>query len=142
MKGLEEIYSGRQLIAIIFRKNIKFSGIKFFTDPKNPFQVGVHSRKKGLKLNPHIHKLDQPIIIKEIQEILFIQKGKIKIELFSPSKKLLVKKILKTGDSILLLRGGHGVEFLEDSKIFELKQGPYPGSHAAKILLKSYDKRS
>lgn len=133
MKGLEKVYSGKKLIAIIFRKSIKVSNLKFFTDKKNPFQIGIHNRKKGIKLDPHFHKLEKPLIIKEIQEILFIQRGKIRIELYSSAMKLLSRKILKAGDNILLISGGHGVEFMEDSVIYEVKQGPYPGSKVAKI---------
>ena len=35
--------------------------------------------------------------------------------------------MLKTGDIILLAQGGHGFEFLEESEIIEVKQGPYAG---------------
>ena len=35
--------------------------------------------------------------------------------------------ILNSGDTVLLLTGGHGFNLLEDSKIIEVKQGPYGG---------------
>ena len=132
MMSEEKIYSGKKLVAIIFRKDIKVSGLKFFTDSRNPFQIGIHNRPKGLKLKPHFHKLEKPLVIDTIQEILMVQKGKIKVSLFSTSAKMLAQKILKAGDSILLISGGHGVEFLNQSIIFEIKQGPYPGSKVAK----------
>jgi len=135
MNGVEDIYSGKQLIAKIFRKNVKVSGVKFFTPLSNSFQVGIHQRPKGLKLSPHVHKLDQLLKIKTIQEILFVQEGKIKITFYTKKGKLITSKILGTSDSILLIAGGHGVEFLTDSRVFEVKQGPYPGSQNAKIYL-------
>ncbi len=40
-------------------------------------------------------------------------------------KKYLKSKILKKGDVILLVNGGHGFEMLEKTEIIEIKQGPY-----------------
>jgi hypothetical protein len=37
----------------------------------------------------------------------------------------LSSEILTTGDVVLLSRGGHGFEMLEESEIIEVKQGPY-----------------
>lgn len=132
MSDVENIQSGKKLIAVVIRNNIKVSGVKFFTASKNPFQIGIHQRPKGLTLAPHVHKLDRPLIINTIQEILLVQKGKIKITFYTTKGKLITVKILDLGDSVLLMDGGHGVEFLEDSRVFEVKQGPYPGSQFAK----------
>ena len=37
--------------------------------------------------------------------------------------------ILKAGDVILLIKGGHGFEVLEELEMIEVKQGPYAGDH-------------
>lgn len=136
MRGVEEIRNGKKLLAIVFRKNITVDGVKFLTDEQNPFQIGVHQRKKGVSLNAHIHKITKPLKIKTIQEVLYIQRGKILVTLYTKSGKVIVKKQLLENDSILLLDVGHGVEFLEDSRIFQVKQGPYLGTVHAKIYLK------
>lgn len=135
MKNTEKILYGKTLIAIIFRKNIKVEGVKFLTDETNPFQVGIHNRQKGVHLAPHVHRLDKPLIINSVQEILYIVEGKIRISLYSTNGKKIVTKILSSGDSILLVSGGHGLDFIENSRIFEIKQGPYPGSDHAKAFL-------
>jgi hypothetical protein len=59
-------------IAMIFKNSIPIDGVKFFTSENNPFQIGIHSRKKGVKLAPHIHLLDKPLTITTIQEVLFV----------------------------------------------------------------------
>ena len=128
MVGLEEINQKGKSLAIIFRNYIRVKGTKFFTEHINPFQVGIQYRKKGDHVIPHTHKINSPIIVNEIQEILFIQKGKIRLTLYSEKKEIIARKILTSGDAVLLLRGPHHVDFLEDTKIFELKQGPYPGA--------------
>lgn len=132
MKGIENVFSAKKLIAVIYRNYIIVDGVRFFTEATNPFQIGIHVRPKGVLLPPHVHKLPHALKIESIQEILYIIKGKIKINLYDTDGKFIISKILETGDSVLLVDGGHGLEFLENSRIYEVKQGPYPGSLKAK----------
>ncbi len=136
MKGVEKVFSKDKLVAVIYRSNIPVKGVKFLTGDGNPLQVGIHQREKGVRLSPHIHKLDNPITINSIQEILYVVEGKIKVTLYNDKGIVLKTKLLGRGDSILFVSGGHGVDFLESSRIFEVKQGPYPGVTHAKIFLK------
>jgi hypothetical protein len=122
-------------IAIILRHDIDVDGIRFFTEPENAFQVGLHHRSKGLVLPPHIHKIQKSITVKEIQEVLLILSGSIRLTLYSRDGNVLGKRILKTNDGVLLMREGHKIEYLEETRMFEVKQGPYPGSKNAKIYL-------
>ena len=122
-------------VAIIFRGNMDVDGIQFFTEPDNAFQVGFHNRPKGLVLPPHVHKMEHPIVINEIQEVLMVLSGSIRLTLLSHDGKMLATRILKTNDSVLLIREGHQIEYLEETRMFEVKQGPYPGSKNAKIYL-------
>jgi hypothetical protein len=122
-------------VAIIFRGDIDVDGIQFFTEPENAFQVGFHHRQKGVVLAPHVHKIEHPIVIDEIQEILFILSGSILLTLYTHDGKEIGKRILKANDSVLLLREGHQIEYLEETRMFEVKQGPYPGAKNAKIYL-------
>ena len=132
-KGIEEVHHNHKPIAIILRADVTVSGIKFFTPLSNFFQVGLHNREKGVRIHPHVHKLPKPITVTAMQELLLIQSGKIRLTLFTAGGKKLGKKILRTGDSVLLLSGGHGVDFLESTRMFEIKQGPYPGEASAKL---------
>jgi hypothetical protein len=122
-------------IAMIFPHSLAVDGVKFFTSEYNPFQIGIHSRKKGVVLAPHVHLLEKPLTISTIQEILFVTSGKIVVSLYEIDGTEITKVTLSSGDAILFISGGHGVEFLEDSKIFEIKQGPYPGTTHAKLYL-------
>ena len=42
-------------------------------------------------------------------------------------QKYLESRTIESGDVILLIKGGHGFEVLEDLEMFEVKQGPYAG---------------
>jgi hypothetical protein len=124
-------------VAIIIRGDVKVDNLEFFTEPDNFLQVGLHQRPKGMVLEPHVHKMEKPVIITEIQEVLLILSGSIKLSCFTSDGIFLDSRILKTNDSVVLLREGHQIEYLEETRMFEVKQGPYPGFKNAKIYLKN-----
>jgi len=59
--------------------------------------------------------------------VLFIKKGKVKIDFFDDDRKPIDTITVQTGDVILLASGGHGFEMLEDTEMIEVKQGPFAG---------------
>ena len=121
---IEKIEINKELYAIIIRSNYKGDGIEFFTPEDFSQQLAYMRRPKGYRIQPHIHKK----INKQInftQEVLFIKSGKLKVDFFDEKKKYLQSNILEKGDIILLSKGGHGFEIIEDSEIIEVKQGPY-----------------
>jgi len=140
MNGVENVYSAKKLIAVVYRNYIKVDGVRFYTEATNAFQIGLHDRLKGVLLPPHIHKVLNTFKIESIQEVLYVIKGKVKISFYSRNGKFISIKVLEVGDSVLLMDGGHGLEFMDNSRIFEVKQGPYPGSQSAKIYIKEKSK--
>ena len=121
---IEKIEINKVLYAIIIRSNYKGDGIEFFTPEDFSQQLAYMRRPKGYIIQPHIHKK----INKQInftQEVLFIKSGKLKVDFLMKKKKYLQSNILEKGDIILLSKGGHGFEIIEESEIIEVKQGPY-----------------
>lgn len=133
MVRVQKIKYKNRVLAIVLRGVFSIKKLRFLNSPSDLFQLGIHQRKKGEIFNPHLHlPPKKPFIIDRISEFLYLKKGKIKIDLYSLSKKKVKTLILKKGDSILLLEGGHGIKILETAKIIEIKQGPYPGPEKAK----------
>lgn len=126
---LEIIRSGKgSIIAIILRRRLRPKEITFYTPPEFSQQLGLLRHKKGYFIRPHQHK----ILHREVaitQEVLHIRRGKIKVLLYDEDRRHIATRILKTGDSILLAAGGHGVKVLKETLMLEVKQGPYPGSN-------------
>ncbi len=133
MKGVEKITHQGKEIAIIFRKNISVSGIQFFTDEKNPLQVGFHHKKAKVSLVPHEHIIKKTPHISSIQELLYIQKGFIRITFYTKNRTVIKRKTLREQDSILILGGIHGVDMSAGTKILEVKQGPYSSFENRKV---------
>ena len=125
--SIEEIYNNEVLLALIVRSSFKQEGIKFFTPNEFSQQLGYMNRKSGYEISPHVHK---PVkrTIDYTKEVLFIKKGKVKIDFYDENKNYIESRILLSGDVILLSKGGHGFLMLEDTEMIEVKQGPYSKS--------------
>ena len=86
------------------------------------------NRPKGYKVIPHIHN---PVHRNTVgtQEVLFIKKGKIRIDFYSYEQDYIDSRTLSEGDAILLVGAGHGIDVLEPAIIIEVKNGPFiPGA--------------
>jgi len=123
---IEKIEHKAYVIAIIVRGNYKKEGVSFFTPNDFSQQLAYMSHAKGKTIQPHIHNpVSRNVFF--TQEVLFIKKGKLKVDFYDNEKKYLESRVLDGGDVILLASGGHGFEVLEDVEMFEVKQGPYAG---------------
>ena len=123
---IQYITNNNLLLSIIVRHKFQKNGIEFFTPPEFSQQLAYMKRPKDYIIPPHIHN---PISreVQWTQEVLFVKKGKVRVDFYDENKNYLKSTILETGDIILLAHGGHGFEMLEDTEIIEVKQGPYAG---------------
>ena len=103
-------------------------GLNFFSQDSDFIQAGVWGYNAGKELKAHIHNP----VVREVawtQELLFVRTGKIRARVYDTSEKKVAELIVSAGDLILLLRGGHGYEILEDgTQVLEVKNGPYVGA--------------
>lgn len=122
-----------EIIALIVKKQ-NVESVNFVTPEDFPLQLGISKYKKNSKIKPHIHKKIKRVI--EItQEVVYIEKGKVVVNFYDSEGKKLSSEILESGDIVFFVQGGHGFEILEDTKIIEVKQGPYLGVESEKIFL-------
>ena len=100
-------------------------GVSFYTSDDNSLQFGQHSYKQGKIIKPHRHQTVKVEFFDSPQEVLYIEKGKVRVFFYSDDDKQFDQRDISTGDTILLKQGGHSFEFLEETKMLEVKQGPY-----------------
>jgi hypothetical protein len=123
---IEKVIINHEIAAIIIPYTYSGGGTTFFTPNSFSQQLAFIQRNCGEKIQEHIHNLCAREI-QYTQETLFIKKGKLKVNFYNNENKFITCRILQTGDVILLASGGHGFEFLEDTEMIEVKQGPYCG---------------
>ena len=122
-----KIRDGAAELAIVVRASDWEPGLQFVSAPEDFQQVGAWWYDKGKTLQPHIH-LEAHRRASHTQEVLFVVQGKVRATVFSEDRKPVEVVELGQGDAMVLLRGGHGYEILEDdTKVIEIKNGPYPG---------------
>lgn len=123
---IDKVVKADKLLAIIIRRDYSKDGIEFFTPDEFSQQLAYMNRPAGYKISPHVHNKVQREVF-YTQEVLFVKKGKVKIDFFDDDRNCIDTRILETGDVILLASGGHGFEMLEPTEMIEVKQGPFAG---------------
>ena len=123
---IEEIKFNNEILAIIIDNKFSEEGISFFTPDDFSQQFAFMKHPKGKEILPHVHN---PVKreVHYTKEVLFIKRGKLRVDFYDDFKNYLESRILSAGDVILLSSGGHGFIVLEDLEMFEVKQGPYAG---------------
>jgi len=131
---LEYVRHKNATVAIILRKEFSKEGACFFTTNEDTFQFGVLQYEKDKNIQAHKHiRIKREIDV--VCEVLFIQTGKVEVTFYDGSDKKITSVILNAGDTILMKDYGHGFKLLENSKIIEVKQGPYLGKDKDKEYL-------
>jgi len=123
---IEQITHNTLLLAIIIRADYNEAGIHFFTPNEFSQQLAFMRHPAGKEIEPHVHNA----VAREVhftKEVLFIRKGKLRVDFYTNEQEYIESRILQTGDAILLSEGGHGFEILEETEMLEVKQGPYAG---------------
>jgi mannose-6-phosphate isomerase-like protein (cupin superfamily) len=123
---IKQITYHDKFIAFIISSRFHQSGVNFITPHDFPQQLAYISRPTGETIQPHIHN-SIPRRVDHTQEVLFIRKGRLRVDFYNNQQKYLESCIVESGDVVFLVDGGHGFEILEDLEMIEVKQGPYIG---------------
>ena len=116
------------LLALIIPSDFAEPGIHFVTPPDFSQQLAFMRHPSGKTIQAHVHNPVQRDV-HLTQEVLFIKRGKLRVDFYTGERQYLESRILEAGDVILLASGGHGFEVLEEVQMVEVKQGPYAGDH-------------
>ena len=126
MDAIEEIKHKGEILALIVRDEYSKPGISFFTPNELSQQLAYMRHRTGKIIDAHFHN-PIPRTVTYTQETLFIKRGRLRVDFYDNEQAYLQSRELKAGDVILLIKGGHGFEVLEDLEMIEVKQGPYAG---------------
>jgi hypothetical protein len=113
-------------LAYIVRAGVAPAKTRFVTPSDSNFQVGFIVYPAGGEIQRHLHKPLRREIV-GTAEALLIRSGSCAVDVFSDERVLVRSELLRAGDLIVFLAGGHGFRLLEDCVMLEIKQGPYSG---------------
>jgi len=119
---MEKIYHHKILLGILVKKF--FLGAKAITSNREPLQVVALKRKKGEAAKPHLHA-NYPRKVVKTQSCFIVIKGKIKVDVYNNQKKFIKSLSLGAGDFYISLAGGHGIKYLTNAEVIEIKNGPF-----------------
>ena len=127
-EGVEEVYAGRALIALVVRLQHEPEQTEFLTTKDMSQQVGFICNPAGAMIAPHVHNPVRRTIV-GTSEAIFVRRGRVRLDLYDEDRRLVTSRALDAGDLVFLVSGGHGFEILEDAVLLEVKQGPYLGEN-------------
>jgi len=131
---IEDIYSNNILIGQKY--NLNDVNETIFPTPENDtFQFGVGVAKNEKILVPHMHKRVERTI-DTTSEFLYVLNGEMVIDVYDEKEIFVKKVILNDNECLLQFIGGHAITLKENTKYFEIKQGPYYGRDFDKYNLK------
>ena len=126
MEKFQLIRKKEKLLAMIIKNDYVCEWVDFITPDEYSQQVAYMHHPAGKVIDAHVHNLVHRNIVLT-QEVLFIKKGKLRVDFYDDYEDYLESVILEAGDVILLVSGGHGFKILEETEMIEVKQGPYSG---------------
>lgn len=123
---MEIIKKKNKILAYIIRDEYECEGVDFITPGDYSQQVAYMHHPAGKVIDAHVHNpVHRSVMF--TQEVLFIKRGKLRVDFYDEYEDYLESRILGCGDVLLLVSGGHGFKALEELEMIEVKQGPYSG---------------
>lgn len=127
MANLVEIIThNAEEVAYILRADVTPDSTTFLTPGTLGQEMGLIVYGAGQFIQPHAH-LPVTRQVNGTTECVIVRKGRCIVDFYDDARHLILSRELALGDVVLLLGGGHGFRMLEDTVLFEVKQGPYMG---------------
>ncbi|HLD34192.1 MAG TPA: hypothetical protein VJB66_05670 [Candidatus Nanoarchaeia archaeon] len=132
MNNIEKIIYDGNVLAIVVRHDFVPDKLSFPTPENFALQLGIHHRQKNDTVEAHGHVPFENVTI-PAQEFFYVVSGKVDVDIYHQRKKHSTV-VLAAGDMILL-NCVHAMKFAENSRIVEIKQGPYRGKENEKEFM-------
>jgi len=123
---MHKIVHDDQVLAIIIPRDFDKPGVSFFTPDNYSQQLAYMRHPQGTAIRAHAHNEMKREVLRTL-EVLFIKRGLLRVDFYTTTGSYVESYLLGSGDTILLVAGGHGFQALEEVEMFEVKQGPFTG---------------
>ncbi len=126
MDEVENITDKGTLLAQVIRAEVSSGKTTFLTPAESAMQMGFIVRGSGDTVPRHCHEPGERRIT-TTSEALIVREGECDLTIYGVDREKVREVNLKEGDVVLLLAGGHGLRFRQDTVLLEIKQGPFLG---------------
>lgn len=123
------------LLALVIVGSVDGYGAHFLTSPNSPLQAAVLCRPAGYAVPPHAHHNVNRSFTAPTQEVLVVRRGSVLLTVFTTAGVYAGSFVLGPGDFVVLLAGGHSLEWNVEGEVIEVKQGPYLGKDTDKFSI-------
>lgn len=104
------------------------------TEDALPMQITILNREKGSRVAPHYHVADRQPQSVTRHQIMLCERGACKVGIYTKEGEHLDDVTITQRDFILLCEG-HAFEVVgDDTKLIEIKQGPFPETDAQDMV--------
>ena len=136
MKYVEEFRHNDELVAVLIRK--QFQNRKtadhaiFVSTNERSLLLGVGHYPKNHVGPAHTH--EKVLSKAEYEELLHLVRGKMRVELYGDDKINFASVVMRPGDTIHFVSGGHGFKMLSSCMCIEVIQGAFAGRNIKAML--------
>jgi hypothetical protein len=124
---VERIGDGDGVLAVLIRREYEPEETSFLTPPSFKQQLGFIVYGAGSEIQRHEHsRLERSIL--GSSECLLVRQGLSEVTIYNRSREEVCRRMVREGDILLLVDGGHHFRQIEDTVFIEIKQGPYIGA--------------
>ena len=125
---MRSIKAKNQKLAVVFGVADFPEGLEFLTEAAHCLQVGTWRYPAGTELAAHNHQWVSRTV-ERTQEFIWVVQGRLAATVYDEEDQPVAEVELGPGQGMILLAGGHGYRILEDdTRVVEVKCGPYPGA--------------
>ena len=130
---IQRVVCGGEIYAVIIRNTLPHRGYNFVSENTDSMQVGVNHYESGANIRAHFH-LPVERALSDTLEVLHFDSGACLMAIYDENQKKFFETQVSGGDTVVLMKGGHGFKVLEPTRIIEVKQGPYLGQSRDKVF--------
>lgn len=125
---MKEIMFGKKVVARYITQDDIKDGLNFYSKEEEYIQVGAWKYERGKELQAHIHNQVERSIDRT-NEVLYVISGSVEAVIYNMEQDEIDRLVINQGEILVLLECGHGYKILaDDTKVLEIKNGPYLGA--------------
>lgn len=138
---MRQVIHNNKTYALVLSVDDFRPGVRFVSEPEWALQVGLLMPPAGHAIDAHVHLPHNGREVRLTQEFLFVISGSMEVDFFNEPSQRFHTETVRQGEALFHIQGGHAFRFPEETRLLEVKSGPYFGHEKDKVFLHSSSSR-